>query len=174
MEKIITSFSGLLWSIFNPLSRGSLHDGGGGLCGYLRNTRLKPFFLQVAWEPPDWQPLMEHAMVSPRHRWLTHRLQLTLHCFCHQAWYSADPLIRTRTLLLFFSLSAQKGKKKNTTEKRHPNRGGGVAEAKPLVSVFIGSWINMAFLIQKSPAVMESEYLSLPPGAGVQWQGRRW
>lgn len=144
-----------------------------GWSGYLRDTRLRPFFQRVAWEPLDWRPLMDHATIRPRHQRLTHCCPLTLHCFSHQAWHSADSSDKDKNFTAVFSHWVHKRKKKKK-KKRRPNRGGGVAEAKPLVSVFIGSWINMAFLIQKGPAVIESEYLSLPPGAGVLWQGRRW
>lgn len=170
MEKIITPFSGLLWSIFNPLRRGSLQDGGGGVVWLSQQHKAEAILsaggLRTAWLAATDGACHDKTPAS------MYRFPLTLHCFCHQAWHSADPVIRTRTLLLFFSPRAQERKKKK--QKRHLNRGGGVDGAKPLVSVFIGSWINMAFLIQKGSAVMESEYLSLPPGAGVLWQGRRW
>lgn len=112
MGKIITPFSGLLWSILNPLSRASLGDGGGGLSGYLRSTRLRPFFLRVAWESLDWQPLMKQALIRPPNRWLTHSILLTLHCFCHGAWHRADLLIRWELHSFFFSHWVDTKKKK--------------------------------------------------------------
>lgn len=157
MEKIITQFSRLLWSIFHPLRRGRLQDGGGRFSFYQTDRRLKLGSLRATWLAASDD---------------NHHLSLTRHCFCHQAWHVADPPVGTTSLLLFFLSDCARRKKKKG--KKSPNGGGGVVEAKPIVSVFIGSWINMAFLIQKGPAVMESEYLPLPPGAGVQWQGRCW
>lgn len=55
-------------------------------------------------------------MIRPRHRWLMRCTVLTLHCFCHHAWHTADPLISTRTLPLSLSRTASKGKKKQEEE----------------------------------------------------------
>lgn len=49
MEKIITQFSGLFWSIFNSLRSGHLKEGGGRFSGYLRDTRQELGGLRAAW-----------------------------------------------------------------------------------------------------------------------------
>lgn len=131
-----------------------------------------PFFLCLAWESHDWQQLMKHGTIRPGfHSWCS--LPVTLHCFCPWAWHITD-LLTSQELYSCFSAWVDKKKKKYRKKKPQPNRRGGAAEVRPLVCVFIGPWINMAFLIQKGLAATESEYLSLPPGAGVQRQGRCW
>lgn len=173
MEKIITQFSRLLWSILNILSRGSLQDGEDGLSGYLRNTKrvspiLSVFGLRVTWLAANDEARHDKTpafIADAAFQWP----------FIVSAPEPGTSLIywQVKNFTAVF-LPEWTRRRKNTEKKPQPNRRGGAAEVRPLVCVFIGPWINMAFLIQKGLAATESEYLSLPPGAGVQRQGRCW
>lgn len=135
--------------------------------GYLITARLGPFF--SGWSKRN---------LTGSQWWTTRDKTPILVAWCTTAhWPAIVSTITPGTVLIHWYEPGFHWCLFHFVDKKDkwcPNRGGGAAGAKPLVSVFIGSWINMAFLIQKGSAVMDGEYLSLPPGPGVHWQGRCW
>lgn len=167
--KIITLFSRLVWSIFNPWSWGIPPVGGGWLTCYLRNTKMRPFFLWMASESNDW-----HATDGPHYDKTS--------ASAAQTRPPADLLLSSSAPIKYCDKTSPPSCSSMSENKEEvvilTGEDGQMKWEEPLnpnrLCVFIGPWINVAFLVEKGSAVMKSEYLSLPPGAGLQWQGRSW